>query len=146
MRVLDNNRTITVDRLNLLATLTKNKEAHVKEYEAALRGYLEEAKTKIAEQKQKALKEVEYAAQRALNELNMFDPTKAQDTIVFCKGISFQLIAPKNYSAEYDQAIQMMSWETKDEVELSTSEFRSFIMDKWDWVEDFKISSARYIK
>lgn len=145
-RTLNNNRNITVNRNDLLTTLRTNREAHIKKYKEALDGYLEEAKTKIAEQKENALREVERASKRILNELSMFNPNKAQDTIVFCRGISFELVAPKNYSEAYDQAIEMMTWETKDEVELSTTEFRSFVMDKWDWLEDFEISSARYLK
>lgn len=142
----ESDRTTTVNRLDLLKKLKNNREDHLKEYNEALEGYLEEAKVKIEQQKEKALQEVEKAYNRVNHELDNFDPEKAQDTIVFCNSISFHLVAPKNFVEAYDQAIEMMEWETNDTVELSTTEFRSFIMNKWDWMESFKMSSARYLK
>lgn len=142
-----NTERITVVKTSeLLETLKKNRENHVKEYEEAVEGYLETAREKLAEQHEKAKDEVEKAFQRTTEELSRFDPEKAQDTIVFCRAIQFTLTAPRNFVDAYDQAIEMMEWETRETVELNTTEFRCFVMNKWDWMEEFKSVSGMYSK
>lgn len=139
-------RTTVVKTHELLKTLKKNRENHVNEYKEAVDGYLEAAREKITEQYNKAKAEVEKAFQRTIEELSRFNPEKAQDTIVFCRQIQFELVAPRNFVDAYDQAIEMMQWETRETVELNTTEFRCFIMNKWDWMEEFKFVSERYTK
>jgi len=141
----ESERTTMVKTAELLETLKKNREEHVKEYEEAVAGYLEEARKRLEGEFEKAKGELQKAYQRTQRELETFDPTKAQDTIVFCKGISFTLTAPRNFVDAYDQAIQMMEWETREEVELNTTEFRCFIMNKWDWMQEFKAVSEMYL-
>ena len=141
-----NERTTFVNTKELLETLKKNRESHVREYEEAVEGYLDAAREKLAEQHEKAKIEVETAFQRTTEELSRFDPQKAQDTIVFCRAIQFSLTAPRNFVDAYDQAIEMMTWETRDTVELNTTEFRCFVMNKWDWMEEFKTVSEMYNK
>lgn len=139
-------RTTLVDTSELLTTLKQNRENHIKEYEEAVEGYLDAAREKIAEQYKNAKAEVEKAFLRTKEELERFDPEKTQDTIVFCRSIQFTLTAPRNFVDAYDQAIQMMTWETREKVELNTTEFRCFIMNKWDWMEEFKSISQIYNK
>lgn len=139
-------RTTVVNTKDLLETLKKNRENHIKEYDEAVEGYLETAREKLGEQHNNAKNEVEKAFLRTKEELSRFDPDKAQDTIVFCRAITFTLTAPKNFVDAYDQAIQMMTWETRETVELNTTEFRCFVMNKWDWMEEFKTVSEMYNK
>lgn len=137
-------RTTVVDRAKLLARLKDNRDAHVAEYEAAVEGYLSLAREKIKEQYAAALAELDKARVRAEQELEVFDPAKAQDSIVFCRGISFNLTAPRCYQDAYDQAIEMLEWDTREVVELNATEFRCFVMNKWDWMQSFKAVSETY--
>ena len=139
-------RTTVVKTSDLLEKLRKNRDNHVAEYEEAVEGYLDAAREKLAEQHEKAKKEVEKAFQRTSEELSRFDPSKAEDTIVFCRAITFALTAPRSFVDAYEQAIEMMEWETRETVELNTTEFRCFIMNKWDWMEEFKSVSEMYNK
>ena len=141
-----NERTTVVETKKLLTQLRENRDTHLKEYEEAVEGYLEAARVKLGEQYEKAKKDLRVAFDRTTEELRRFDPAKAQDTIVFCRAIQFTLIAPRSYVDAYDQAIEMMEWETRDKVELNTTEFRCFVMNKWDWMEEFKSVSEMYNK
>ena len=141
----ESERTTVVDTKKLLETLRANRDAHVQEYKEAVEGYLDEARKRLEGEFEKAKGELQKAFHRTQRELETFDPTKATDTIVFCKGISFTLTAPRSYVDAYDQAIQMMEWETRERVELNATEFRCFVMNKWDWMEDFKMSTMAYV-
>jgi hypothetical protein len=138
-------RTTVVKTAQLLETLKKNRADHLREYEKAVSGYLSEARRRLEGEFEKAQVELQKAFRRTQQELEIFDPKKTTDTIVFCRGISFTLTAPRNFVDAYDQAIQMMEWETREEVELSVTEFRCFVMNKWDWMEDFKMSTIDYL-
>lgn len=141
-----NERTTVVKTDRLLKQLRKNRESHLEEYGVAVEGYLEAGRVKLGEQHEKAKKDLQVAFDRTTEELKRFDPTKAKDTIVFCRAIQFTLTAPRSYVDAYDQSIEMMEWETRQEVELTTTEFRCFIMNKWDWMEEFKSVSEMYNK
>jgi hypothetical protein len=137
-------RKTTVETAKLLVTLKENRKQHLEEYNEAVEGYLETAREKLDEEFKKAKGKLQNAFDRTTEELDRFDPSTASDTIVFCEGISFKLVSPRNYVDAYDQAIQMMEWETRKEVELNTTEFRCFVMNKWDWMEEFKMSTSLY--
>lgn len=137
-------RVIMVKRFDLLARLKENRELHLAEYNNAVAGYLEEAKSRLEEQYKKARVGIRFALSRATAELERYDPTEAKDTIVFCKAISFTLTAPRHHVDAYDQAIAMMEWDTRDEVELNATEFRSFVMNKWDWMDEFLAVTSSY--
>ena len=138
-------RSTVVNTTKLLETLRANREAHVQEYKEAVAGYLVEARQRLEGEFEKAKGELQKAFRRTQQELETFDPEKATDTIVFCKGIAFTLTAPRDYTEAYDQAIEMMEWETRETVELNATEFRCFVMNKWDWMEDFKMSTMNYV-
>jgi hypothetical protein len=139
-------RKIVVNTKELLETLKKNREQHLAEYNEAVEGYLSAANSKLQSQYKKAQHELEKAFNRTKQELKSYDPTNATDTIIFCRGIQFDLVAPRNYAEVYDQSIQMMEWETREAIELNSTEFRCFVMNKWDWMESFKNVSVMYGK
>lgn len=140
------NRTTVVDKKMLIDRLEANLDAHLKEYQEAVDGYKQEAKVKLQCGMEKAQEKIRRAYERTLLEIENFDPEQMSDVLVFCEAIRFDLVAPKNYADAYEQAIEMLKWEQRQEVELTAQEFRCFIMNKWDWMEDFVSSSARYFK
>jgi hypothetical protein len=145
MRSLNSERKVVVKKTRLLNALRKNLEKHINDYLEAVAGYKEEAKVKLEAEKEKAIEKLSRAYTKTLGEIDNFDPEKSTDVIVFCDSIRFDLVAPKNFSDAYQQAIEMLEWEERDEVELTTYEFRCFVMDKWDWMEDFIKSNSRYL-
>lgn len=57
---------------------------------------------------------------------------------------SITLVAPVNQTGDYDQAIGMLEMSVDNTVELSASEFRQYVLDKWAWDAQFKMSNATY--
>ena len=145
MRGMSSDRKVVVNKTTLLNKLRENLARHLEDYNDAVEGYKEEAYTKLQAAKEKAQEKLEKAYSRTVNEIENFDPETASDVIVFCESIRFDLVAPKEFSDAYEQAIQMLEWEEREEVELSTYEFRCFVMDKWDWQQEFATSNARYL-
>jgi hypothetical protein len=51
---------------------------------------------------------------------------------------------PVSYKTEYDTAIQMLEWDTSDEVELTRQEFTQYVMDSWIWKSSFLNTTSNY--
>lgn len=145
MRKINSDRKILVRKEALLETLQTNLHNHITDYTDAVDGYKEEAKTRLGVAKSKAEDKLKQAYARTLHEIENFDPETASDVVVFCESIRFDLVAPKNFSEAYQQAIEMFKWEERDEIELTSHEFRCFVMDKWDWQGEFLASNSRYL-
>ena len=139
-------RNVEVNRDQLLNTLYENRQNHINIYNKTVEGYIEDATAKLDEEYEKAKIKLEETYKRTKFELENFDPEEAKDTIVFCEPISFTLTAPKTYERDYNQAISMLEWENREDVELTADEFRYFVMDEWDWSQAFTVTSGCYIK
>lgn len=143
------NRVTKVDRLKLIDRLKKNKRKHVKEYEEAVAGYREASLRKLEEAHVKAKANLEKNYTELKAKLEKFDPAGegAQDMgshLVLVPTISINMSLPQSYEQEYEKAVSMMGWDTRDEVELTYAEFMCFVEDSWDWSDDFKAVSAFY--
>lgn len=110
---------ITAKKEEVLATLRKNRETHGKIVSEARIGYVEKA--------QKAL-----AAR--------LDELKSGKIV----SLSFNLMAPLDYTKEYNTAIRALEMEVNDEIELNGAQIHCFIMDQWDWTNSFFGSNSQY--
>ena len=138
-------RTVTVNRLELLKTLRENKEKHQKEYQESVLGYKELAQEKLKEEAEKATRRIANNLEILFKRIEQFDPENPLDNdVVLLQGVHFSLQVPQDHSNAYEVAIQMAEWETKEEIELTQSQFQCFVMDEWDWMRDFKVLNARY--
>jgi len=52
---------------------------------------------------------------------------------------------PRSYAEEYEQAIAELQWHTQDEIELSSRDFRRYVLDKWEWQEAFAGTTQVYL-
>ena len=138
-------RETLVDRIELLRVLKENREKHRQQHEAAVSGYVDSARSTLEKEHAKALKEVEDAFEKASERLKEFDPEKTDDNFVICRPISFRMPVPRSHDDAYEQAIQMINWDTREAVTLTATEFRSFVMNIWDWTEEFAVTSSRYL-
>jgi hypothetical protein len=102
-----------------LETLRKNREQHSRIVAEARTGYIAEAKRAI------------------LAKLDELESGKVA-------ALQFGLMPPADHTESYNTTIQMLEWHTGDEVTLSATEFRNFVMDEWDWAEHFLQSNRRY--
>lgn len=131
-------RTVTVSRDKLLKTLEENRTKHVAEYREALVGYKKAASGALEKQIAKAKKAIEESAEILLNRIEQFDPEDPlKNQVVVLDRFSFNLEVPQNHERSYDVAIAMAQWEEGDTIELKQSEFQCFVLDDWDWKEQF---------
>jgi hypothetical protein len=57
-----------------------------------------------------------------------------------------ELEAPVDHSEDYEINLEMLSWSTKSEIEISREQFRNFVLDKWNWTDQFVGTSTAYKK
>ncbi len=112
------NRVIAIKKADLIAKITENKEKHIKEFEEAKEAYVIEANKQI----EKAKKELDGGS---------FE-------------IFIKLTTPVNRAEEYDKVIGMFTWEVKEEIELTQSEFNDYIYDDNDSSRAAKFSNSFY--
>lgn len=140
------NRVVEVNREKLVLILKENREAHIANYKEAVAGYKEVAKKELEKAHEKAKKELESNVQRCGEKIEAFDPSdrNVTDYLSLVSAVNVHLIAPRNYSKEYDAAIDMAQWDVRETLELTTAEFQCFVRDVWEWSEDFRNSTAVY--
>jgi hypothetical protein len=122
-------REVKVRRDELLSVLRQNRERHLKEYEAACVGYREVALRRIEEGFQEAREVV--------------GRLKEGQTVAV--GFRISLSVPVSYEKAYDQIIRMMEMSVDTEIVLTASQFACFVMDDWEWKEEWASSNAQYI-
>jgi hypothetical protein len=134
MRGNTNNRTITVNREDLLSRLRDNKIAHAAEYAVSMKGWQVEVR--------EALEEVAAECTRLLTSGNFARTTDA----VFERPEK-----PQDWSGEYTKAIRMFEVEVDKTIELEGDEINAYIHDEWTWSNHAKhlnrgytMSAARY--
>jgi protein-tyrosine-phosphatase len=112
------NRTIRVNKNDLIAKIKENKENHIKEYKEAVVAYKEEALKQLA-------KLTEDANNGKMN-------------------LKLDLIVPIDSTENYDKIIEMFDWEVDDIVELDQSEFREYIQDETEFARQAKFANMSY--
>jgi hypothetical protein len=123
-------REVKVRRGELLEVLRKNRERHIRDYKAACAGYREQALKRIDE---------------------IFHDLRAKITglkdgqTIAVVGLQFGLNVPQSHEKAYDQIIRMMEMSVDDEITLTCSQFACFVMDDWDWKEQWSASNATYL-
>lgn len=113
------NRTIKVNKQDLIVKIEENKENHIKKYEKAVLAYKEEA-----------LKQLKTIKKDVLNgDLN----------------VKLNLITPIDIRENYDKIIEMFIWEVEDFVELEQREFMEYVQDETEFSRQAKFSNMTYI-
>jgi iron uptake system EfeUOB component EfeO/EfeM len=116
------NQTIEVDRERLLQTLIANRKKHKQTYRKAVKAYRE-----------RMVKELRKAAD------NIEAGGKVETRTVLL------LPVPQSYLNEYDAAIEMMEWHTRDALELGQADFEQYVLDKWHWKNQFLADTKAYV-
>lgn len=111
---------VTVKTSELLDRLKENREHHSKEFEAAISSWQEEF--------QKVLDGIIASEWRGY-------PNVLEDLRIEC---------PESHVDEYDQAIDMFTMCTKEEVTLDSESFNTFCRDEWGWKS--YVSSNRFYR
>jgi hypothetical protein len=109
----------TVNRLDLLKKLQDNRDQHEQIYTLAVQGYIE-AVTQELKDKLQAVKDGDDISRHLTN------------------------VKPENHLDDYDEVIGMMSMNIESEVTLDQSLFRQYVMDQWNWKQQFVTSTSLY--
>jgi len=111
-------KTVKVKKKKLLTKLRENRAKHAHDYEEAVEEYWKALHKELGELVEKAGKR---------------------------KGWQYEIKAdpPKDYTKEYDDAIELLEWEIADEVDLSNADFKRFIQDEWGWKKAFMATKTR---
>lgn len=112
--------TVTVKKDDLIATVSKNRDEHRAIFLAAQDRYRE----KVIELLDSRLRQVRDG--RPIDR-------------------SFTLPEPVDYTAEYDAALQMLTWEVNDEVTLDQDSFRQLVLNQWHWARNFAANTSSYL-
>lgn len=51
---------------------------------------------------------------------------------------------PVDQTADYDRAIKMVEMHTGGTIDLDEKRFANYVMDDWEWSENFKLSNSAY--
>lgn len=121
-------RSVNVNRLQLLETLRANLEIHRAEYrEAVLEFHARlEADLKAALKKVKAV-----------------DPDISEIESKLRK-FSFSVRFPQNYESQYVEVIEMLELSVDDVINLDAESFRAYIKNEWAWQQGFRATKALY--
>jgi len=111
-------REVTVESSALLASLKENRGQHEKEFRRLKHVYVDTVKGILT---------------KALEELGVGDMPVLT--------IPEQ---PRSHLREYDQAIRMVEMSTDTKITLSNREFAEFVMDEWDWKQQFDLMKTAY--
>lgn len=110
---------VRVKKEELLSTLKKNRDEHREIFLEALEGYHTAAK--------KALKD-------------RIDEAQKNQRV----SLRFTLIQPTDQTKEYNRIIKMLEMSVDSEIELTQREFANYVMDDWDWMDQFLTSNSGY--
>lgn len=111
-------RTIKVNKSNLIKQIKDNKANHITEYAKAVVAYRHEAKKQLTLLQEKL----------ASGELK----------------IELELTKPVNCSENYDSIIDMFEWEVENEVELTQDEFKEYVQDDTSFARSAKFANQAY--
>lgn len=111
---------VTIDKNALALQLLENRKKHESDFNEAERKY-----------RQKAISELEkrLAHIKAGGEIDLV----------------FNLPVPREYLSSFDDAIKMLEWEQNETVTLTESDFRQYVMNKWEWTRHFIAGTSAYI-
>jgi hypothetical protein len=110
----------------LLEKLTKNRAEHVEKFKSAQKEYLKATASAC----KKLLDKVESG--KEVNHLQELA----------------KLAKPENYTRQYDRIIQMLTFTSDEQIELSQEVFTQIVLDEWEWSDHFaatRVSNSSYL-
>lgn len=121
---------VKVRKSKLLEKIKVNREKHIKEYKEACAGYKEAALAKVTEVFEELREKIADLKEGRVIELAM---------------IQFSLDVPRSFEDHYDRAIGMLEMSVEDELQITADEYSQYVMDKWQWKQEFTTTTSNYI-
>lgn len=123
-------RKVKVKRDDLLVKIKANRVTHIAEYKTACDGYRE-----------MALERIEEISQELKDRISSLK--KGQ--VIALVQVQFGLAVPVSHEKDYDQVVAMLEMSVDSELEISSDEFACYVMDDWEWKEQFRNSNTAYL-
>lgn len=114
-------KTVLISKDKLLNKMAANRNGHHADFVEAHCGWQE----KVIEELEKALK-------------------NAKEDIEFIT--NFNIPEPIDHTDEYDQIIDQIKWNEEEQIKLDYRDFNRFVLDNWDWKDEFIGTNAFYSK
>jgi hypothetical protein len=111
---------VTVNKVELLETIKKNRQTHEAEFKEATQGYRSESVKVLTQMLKDAKAEKEFKSYTGLEQ-------------------------PPCHLQEYDRVIKMLEMSVYEIIKLSETQFNNFVMDNWNWSNQFKTVNASYL-
>lgn len=144
--------TVVMKRALLLEKLVQNKAKHDAVLDAAIEGYWQIAKDKLAKKEktcyeqladfQSSMKTTFKDARRKIKQKHTLPSSLHLPNISVDSYLGLEY--PQDHSQDYDRAIEMMRASIFDEVVLSPQEFDRYVMNQWEWRNNFVSNSLHY--
>jgi chromosome condensin MukBEF complex kleisin-like MukF subunit len=115
---------VKLERETLLKKVKENKEKHVVLFNEAWIGYCEHVQKQLQEALDQSRQDI-FKGFTKLTAPDIFD-------------------IPKNWESAYEDVIAMLEMSIDSEIILDYHDFRKYVMDRWDWKEQFQMSSIKY--
>lgn len=148
-----NMNSVVMQKSDLLAILTANKEKHDEIFEAALAGYWSMAREKIQERLEKFNKSVLDLAEEGVYQFNKLllkvdnkEKLDNGETLKFKFDLTQPLgiIFPENHTIDYEKAIRKITLSIYDTIELDETDVERYVFNNWEWKHSFNISNMGY--
>jgi len=114
---------IKVSVVKLLEKLETNKTVHETNYNEAMKKFVDVS--------------VKMLEERILDLKN----GKIKD---FNRTFNFNVPVPVSYVSTYNEVIGMLKFSTQEEIEITSSQYRSWVEDNWDWSHNFLSNTMSY--
>ena len=117
-----NQRSVNVNKEELLTKLRENLEIHKVQYEEALVDF----KERLLSDLKKGVK--------------LVGKTEAKDL----KRFSISSPFPQSHEKDYVEVIEMLEMSTDDTINLDAQSFKAYIKNQWSWSVQFETSNSMY--
>lgn len=114
--------TVQMSKTKLIEILKENLKNHISHYNKALEGWEDDYATQMEN-------EVERIGNGTWNgEAFLFTESK-----------------PKSYAESYEEMISQLEHDIRDTIELYSTDYRKYVLDKWEWKKQFAASTMKYL-
>lgn len=110
-----------VEKQKLIDTLTTNRGNHRAIFEQALVGYRARA-------------------------IELLEEHIARISAGKVEKVEVYLPIPEDHTEDYDRAVELLQWETRDKIMLSRRDFETYVLDRWTWMNEFNTTSQQYTR
>lgn len=144
---------VVMKKSELLKKLVENKAKHDVILATAIEGYWDMAKEKLEARRVQFIKQIcEYQEDMSREVDKVFAAIESKQTLpqrldikAFLLNTDLGLVYPQDHSRDYERAIRAMEASIYEEVRLSMDEFDAYVLNNWEWKNNFLALNSTYV-